>query len=265
VVKIEKSGGEHHSHAQATETMRRIVQALRADSLKCAEGALIGSEDQLLERHGVSRPTLRKAAALVAQEQLLQVRRGVAGGYIARRPTSRAVTHMAAIFLTTRQIDTDQIITSMNPIRSELARLAAKNLDAAARQGFLDFLDRDQQPSGESSEMLAFAKREREFGRVLGTASGNAVLSLFLEILYDLAANISRERDIYLNRPDRITAYRNQRRRLVEAILERDPGLAELLSHRLNELNRHWMMEDSGQEIYPDPTTDGHAEGQPSP
>jgi DNA-binding GntR family transcriptional regulator len=70
-------------------TLRQTVEALREESLRCAESELIGSEDDLLASHNVSRPTLRQAAALVAREQLLQVRRGVGGGYIARRPTEQ--------------------------------------------------------------------------------------------------------------------------------------------------------------------------------
>ena len=92
--------------------LRQAVEALREESLQCAEGELIGSEDDLLARHKVSRPTLRQAAALVASEQLLQVRRGVGGGYIARRPTGRAVTHMAAIFLRSRGASLDEISRS---------------------------------------------------------------------------------------------------------------------------------------------------------
>ncbi|HEX4180249.1 MAG TPA: hypothetical protein VHY32_05625, partial [Caulobacteraceae bacterium] len=121
-------------------TLRQTVEALREESLRCAEGERIGSEDELLARHRVSRPTLRQAAALVAQEQLLQVRRGARGGYLARRPTGRAVTHMAAIFLRTRGANLDEISQSMAPIRAELARLAAVNLDDTSREALQDFL-----------------------------------------------------------------------------------------------------------------------------
>lgn len=72
-----------------------IARALRNDALRKPEGSLIGSEEELVERYGVSRPTLRQAASLVAQEQLVHVRRGVGGGYFTRRPDSHSVAHMA--------------------------------------------------------------------------------------------------------------------------------------------------------------------------
>ena len=225
--------------------LRQTVEALRRDALKCPEGELIGSEDELLARHQVSRPTLRQAAALVAQEQLLQVRRGVKGGYIARRPTSRAVAHMAAIYLRTREASLDELGRSMGPIRAELARLAAANLDESSRQAFQDFLQREADPNVEGAGLRAFTKSEREFGNLLGAASRNHVLSLFLDILHDLAANIPPERDLFLGQPERVKAYRQQRARLIEAILDGDPNIAVLLSKRTSELNRLWMDEDA--------------------
>ena len=217
------------------------MEALRAESLKASEGELIGSEDELLARHKVSRPTLRQAGALVAQEQLLQVRRGVGGGYIARRPTGRAVSHMAAIFLTTRQTNLDEISHSMAPIRAELARLAATNIDDASREAFRDFLKREAEDSGQGGGFRAFARGEREFGQLIGAASRNSVLTLFLDILYDLAANIRPENDLLVGRPERIRAYRERRTRLIEAIIDGDPNVAELLAQRTSELNRQWL------------------------
>jgi len=227
-------------HPELSATLRQTVEALRAESLQVGEGERIGSEDELLARHGVSRPTLRQAGALVAQEQLLQVRRGVGGGYIARRPTGRAVSHMAAIVLTTRQTSMDEISHSMAPIRAELARLAATNIDDASREAFRGFLKREAEDSGQGG-FRAFARSEREFGQLIGAASQNSVLALFLDILYDLAANIPPEHDIFLGRPERVRAYRERRTRLIEAIINGDPNVAELLAQRTSELNRQWL------------------------
>jgi len=233
-------------HPELSATLRQVVEGLREQSLQCAEGEMLGSEDDLLARHGVSRPTLRQAAALVVQEQLLQVRRGVGGGYIARRPTSRAVAHMAAIFLRTRGTSLEELSRSMAPIRAELARMAATNLDETSRQAFQDFLRREAEAvNEEGGESRAIAKSEREFSQLLGAARGNRVLSLFLDILFDLAANIPPEHDIVRGRPDRLKDYRERRARLVEAILAGDPGVAGLLAYRMTELGQRWRDEDA--------------------
>lgn len=245
VAKIKVPGNDISWNSDTPSTLRNTVRILRSDSLKCAEGALMGSEDELLARYGISRPTLRKAAAMVAQEQLLRVRRGVGGGYIASRPTPRAVAHMAAIYLNSRNTNVDAILNSVNPIRAELSRLAAKNLDASTQQEFRDFLEADLVSRTASGEPFTFAKSEREFGRLLGIASGNLVLSLFLEILHDLSATIERKNDIFFDRPDRVAAYREQRRRLVQSIIDKEPDLAALLSHRISEVGRDWLLEDN--------------------
>lgn len=220
------------------------MRALRVDLLKCAEGTILGSEDELLARYGISRPTLRKAAAMVAQEQLLRVRRGAGGGYIATRPTPRVVAHMAAIYLNSRNTSVEALLSSVNPIRAELSRLAAKNLDSATQQQFRDFLDADHAARTATGEPFTFVKSEREFGRLLGIASGNLVLSLFLEIVQDLAGTLDRKNDIFYERPDRVAAYREQRRRLIQSIIDKEPDLAVLLSQRISAVGRQWLLDD---------------------
>lgn len=151
---------------------------------------LIGSEDALVARYAVSRPTLRQAAAMLVQEQLLVVKRGVGGGYFTRLPNSRAVTHMSAIYLRTHDATLEEVIRALRPIRIELARLASANRDAEALEGMRDFLERERVRDGETKEDLQyknFIKGEREFGEIIGTLSRNKVLSLFLVILYDYA------------------------------------------------------------------------------
>ena len=74
-----------------------IKEKIRTDLLSTVSEnghfeARLPTERELESRYGVSRPTLRQAAALVGQEQLLHVRRGVGGGYFARRPDTRAST-----------------------------------------------------------------------------------------------------------------------------------------------------------------------------
>jgi DNA-binding FadR family transcriptional regulator len=246
--------------AALSGTLRQTVEALRENSLRCAEGELIGSEGELIARLRVSRPTLRQAAALVAQEQLLQVRRGVGGGYLARRPTGRAVAHMAAIFLSTRDASLDEISESITPLRAELVRLAASNLDDTSRQAFRGFLQREAGAIAEGGGFRAFAKSERDFSEILGAASRNIVLSLFLNILNDLAARIRPEKDVFRGRPERISVYRERRARLTETILAGDSSVAVLLSHRISDLIQAWWAED-GQRAHPAPAELRHLTG----
>lgn len=67
------------------------VDMLRDEILQRDDGEWLGWEDDLVERLGVSRPTLRQAARLLEAEELLVVKRGTNGGLFARRPTTDTV------------------------------------------------------------------------------------------------------------------------------------------------------------------------------
>jgi len=229
---------------QLPTTLKQVVEGLRKESLDVAQGELLGSEDEVLARYGVARPTLRQAAAIVAQEQLLRVKRGVGGGYIAERPTTRTVAHIVALFLKTRKTKLDQIVSSMKPIRAELAALAATSLSERSRKAFVDFLDRDARVSSDNLNSRTLFRSQREFQEILGEASQNQVLALYLDILLDLATSLPPEHDVYLGRPERLHAFRRMRRRLVEAILDGDPEMARLCSHRTSEMSMRWTRSD---------------------
>lgn len=212
--------------------------------MACKEGELIGMEDELIERYGVSRPTLRQAAALVSQEQLVRVRRGVGGGYFSNRPTFTAVAHMAAIFLQSKRTRLPAILEAIEPVRIELARLATVNMDAKIRVQFAEFLAVDERRRGEGYTFRYFLWAERRFGELLGLASKNDVLHLFLEILLDLVATTAPEQDIFIHNSERVTQACLQRARIVSAILDGDPEMAMLEARRGAKRSSDWMLED---------------------
>jgi DNA-binding FadR family transcriptional regulator len=234
--------------------VRQVAKALRTEALNREEGELIGSEEELLARFGVSRPTLRQAAGLLTLEQLLIVKRGVGGGYIATRPSADAVTHVTAIYLQTRDTSMEEIINSSKPITIEMARLAAHSQNKDAIEELRQFVETEraaeEEQAGETKEPFSkadyreFLKTEREFGRILGNLSGNRVLTLFLDVVYDFCAGLRGEGDVFINRPERITLHRHQRLKLAEAILERDEELVIIAARRRSATIIEWFMED---------------------
>jgi DNA-binding FadR family transcriptional regulator len=226
-----------------TTAVARVVRRLRELALSTKAGELIGSEDHLVATYGVSRPTLRQAAALVGQEQLLSVRRGVGGGYFARRPDTRAVAHMAAIYLQARHTTLEEVIKAIEPIKIEMASLAATNRDPEMLSKWREFSerDRDQEREGGYREFLG---SEREYSRLLGVACGNNVLDLFVMTLYDFCASIRPEEDVYRDHPQRVHDYWLRRQALVSAIILGDREVAALTSSRCARIVTDWMVED---------------------
>jgi DNA-binding FadR family transcriptional regulator len=216
-------------------------------AMRRAEGTLVGSEDELMTRLGVSRPTLRQAAALVAQEHLIEIKRGVNGGYFASRPSSATVARIAAIYLEAHDANLHELVRAVEPIRHELARLAARNRDPEAMATLEDFLRNERELDQEgANDYRTFLKTERALGRLLGKLSSNCLLELFLNILYDLAARVGRPDDVYAHRPDRIEQYRLHRNQMVAAILSGDEEMASLATRRCSAIVVEWMQDDMG-------------------
>jgi DNA-binding GntR family transcriptional regulator len=83
---------------QAAAQLRELVRASEP-------GALLGSEDALVARLGVSRATVRQVARLLEREGVLKVRRGINGGYFASRPDLRSIESAVCSYL--ELLDTD--------------------------------------------------------------------------------------------------------------------------------------------------------------
>jgi GntR family transcriptional repressor for pyruvate dehydrogenase complex len=226
--------------------VRETANALRRDAIDRADGDLLGGEEELIRRYGVSRPTLRQAAALVAQEHLLTVKRGVGGGYFATRPDSRAVAHVAAVYLRSRKTRIAEVVRAMEPIRIELAKLAASATNPEVREELRLFLERDREISDDQLSYKDFLRAEREHRRLFGELSGNKVMALFLEILHDVSAQFDRTEEYFTNLPERICDYRSKRNRLTEAVLEGDVEMAVVASRRCALSAAEWMLEDLG-------------------
>jgi DNA-binding FadR family transcriptional regulator len=254
---MDKTGSQAAGLASKTEHPRRpsaVLEAadlLRRDAMAAQEGELLGAEDDLIRRYGVSRPTLRLAAALVAQEKLLRVKRGVGGGYFVTRPDSRVVAHMAAIYLRTRETRVSEVIRAVEPIRVELAKLAAASDNEAARDEMRRFVAREQEQLEKTDGEHVyrdFLRSEREFGHLLGEMAGNKVISLFQLILYNFSGMLGRNEDIYINRPHRVEEYRQMRSRLAEAVIAGDAEMAAIAAQRCAMKASEWLLEDLGSQ-----------------
>jgi len=223
--------------------LRRAAKALRALAMAADDGELLGSEDELIAQLGVSRPTLRLAAAQVAQEHLITIKRGVNGGYFARVPGSKPVSRVAALYLQRHGAKLGDIIEAIQPIRDALIRLAARKA-SAHKQILRDFIDEDSHTGG--IDYRYFLRSERQFANMLSEISGNRVLGLFLNIVYDVAEQLRRREEIYVTEPKRADQYRLQRRRMAEAVLEGDAEMAALASSRCAEIVKVWR-NDNGE------------------
>jgi GntR family transcriptional regulator, transcriptional repressor for pyruvate dehydrogenase complex len=158
------------------------VNALRDDILTRRDGERLGSEDDVLERLGISRPTLRQAARLLEAEELLVVRRGMNGGLFGRRPSSQAVARMASVYLRAEGTTVVDLARSWFLLLEQSARLAADNPDEAARLSLSKKVAELEETSATSGTPPG-SEVVHQFAFHLADASGSSTLRLFVRVL----------------------------------------------------------------------------------
>src|SRR5690349_22701945 len=86
------------------------------------EGESLGREPELVERFGVSRPSLREALRILEAEGLISVVRGVYGGVVVHEPDQRMTARTASLVLRARNVSLADVFEA----RAELEPLAVK-------------------------------------------------------------------------------------------------------------------------------------------
>src|SRR3954467_6676478 len=112
-------------------TAKREKPQLIADELRSlivsgelAEGDSLGHEPDLVERFGVSRPSLREALRILEAEGLISVIRGVRGGVVVHEPDERMTARTAALVLQARNVPLADVFEA----RGSIEPIAAKTI-----------------------------------------------------------------------------------------------------------------------------------------
>lgn len=231
---------------KSAPNLRQIVDALRDYVLPFDDGEFIGSENEMVEKFGVSRPTFRQAAKVIEQEQLLSIKRGVGGGFFARQPMPDAVAHVAAVYLYSRGATIFQAVEAGKALFTESAGLAARYRTPAIVSQFEEFLERQKKPDS-LAELRDFLVSEKDFFGLLGAAGGNPVIEVFSSAVVDFAATFM-ARSVYSGHPERIKEYQKLQAEMIQAIVDGDEELAKLMSARRSDLILVWMEEDEASQ-----------------
>jgi DNA-binding FadR family transcriptional regulator len=155
------------------------------------------AESALIERFGVSRPTLREAFRILESESLITVRRGAHGGARVNAPDGATAARYAALILEYRGATLRDIYDARSVIESPCAGLLARRRTAAD----LARLRAAAKDANEATDPLARIHLQTEFHALVVDLSGNTTLSMVSGMLRNIA--------------DRVTwdAVRNQRER----------------------------------------------------
>jgi DNA-binding FadR family transcriptional regulator len=172
--------------AKSREKPERIADELRSMIVtgKLRDGESLGRESDLVERFGVSRPSLREALRILEAEGLISVVRGVRGGVVVRQPDERITARNAALVLQFRNTTLADVHDARSIIEPATARMVATSKDRrAAAQELRRLIEAQEEVI---DDPLAFGKANAEFHERLIALAGNQTLEIVAEMLNEI-------------------------------------------------------------------------------
>jgi GntR family transcriptional regulator, transcriptional repressor for pyruvate dehydrogenase complex len=221
--------------AKRTNTRRREKPQQIADELRAlivagelAEGDSLGHEPDLVDRFGVSRPSLREALRILEAEGLVTVVRGVHGGVVVHEPDERMTARTAALVLQTRNVPLADVFEARSLLEPLAARAIATMRGRRPAVNELRRLIRDEVVAIEDPERFGVANAT--FHERLVSLAGNQTLSIVAEMLNEIVARavtaVSHAGDVVGSLATRRRGLRSQER-LLELLEEGDGVAAE--------------------------------------
>ena len=212
------------------EKPQQIADELRAliVSGELTEGESIGREPELVERFGVSRPSLREALRILEAEGLITVVRGVYGGVVVHEPNQRMTAKTATLVLRARNVSLADVFEARALIEPLAAKAIAAKRGRRTAVAELRRLIDDEEAS--KDDPGAFGVANVAFHERLVSLGGNQTLAIVTEMLDEIVVRAvtaaSQTGDVVGSRATRRRGLRSQRR-LLELIEAGDTSGAE--------------------------------------
>lgn len=224
--------------ASGKSTIDAAAAQLRTIVLADAPGMLLGSEDALLARLGVSRSTVRQVARLLEREGLLLVKRGINGGYYGARPSIGTIETTVSAYLETLDMDSQDLTTVASVLWVEVMRRAA----AAPKGSSLEMVEAMRRKIERLKPACSFSdisRLEQEFQR----AVFELVNSRYIELIFQINTAFAQRRFTPPSLMDDTEAHRafvqdwRQAKRLeLSAIEDGDAELAAMAARHMRNI-----------------------------
>jgi DNA-binding FadR family transcriptional regulator len=185
---------------------------------------ILGSEAQLLDRYGVSRPTLREAIRLLEHRQIVSMRRGPGGGLSVTAPDSSAVAGAAIAYLEFAHVNVQDLVESLTILQPMAAALAAMQIDE-------DGIVRLRRLVSTQDASAQWDQHNRFHGE-LAAMSRNPALELFIAVSTELISSYTSralaDRQLLAAEIERTKAdIARAQSRLAEAVIQGNAPMAE--------------------------------------
>lgn len=164
---------------------RQIIDEIAAAGWPIGE--VLGTEPELIERYGVSRPAFREAVRILEHLDSARMREGRGGGLVVTEPRPGPLTHAAAIYLRYRRVDIHDLYSARLSLEVDLVERATRAMDAD-REAALRAVLADE--LSEAPDDLLHHTSDLHLA--IARAADNEPLALFLHTAISLSDEYSR-------------------------------------------------------------------------
>ncbi|WP_099021547.1 FadR/GntR family transcriptional regulator [Mycolicibacterium palauense] len=166
------------SHLLAEDLRRQILSG------QLAPDQQLPPEADLTTRWQVSRETLREALRILESQQLIEIRRGRAGGAVVRTPGLEAVSRYVALLLQLRRTT----LADLEEARSVIEPPAAQQAAVLAEADDLDALVALHEAERAADGPLGFVAAMTAFDQAVTELSGNRTVAVIAGVFRDIHA-----------------------------------------------------------------------------
>jgi GntR family transcriptional repressor for pyruvate dehydrogenase complex len=209
----------------SSPTLDAVSAKLRDLVLAVDKGALLGSEDSLVDGLGASRSTLRQAARILEREGLLRVKRGLNGGYYGSRPDEKTIQTAVIAYLLTHDASHEDVSAVASVLWVEVLRRAATLNNRSARK-FAEGYRQQVLALDENATLQDVVQLEER----MRDATFELIESPYMQLLFRINATFRRNRfappPLDLKRPGFVERWREAKLMELGAIAEGDVQLA---------------------------------------
>ncbi|WP_067663261.1 FadR/GntR family transcriptional regulator [Nocardia miyunensis] len=226
----------------AAELRKQIIRG------ELPEGEALSSETELMNRFGVSRPTLREAYRVLESERLIVIRRGANGGARVQPPRREVAARYAGFILEYQGASVRDVYEARAALEvPSVGRLARgrSEADLILLTEALDRYDSEYDPQGS-------IRLHGEFHQLVVRLAGNETLTLLSEMVHHIieTANVTLRPNVGPSAERARRSTSRTHRKLVELLRDRDAGAAEELWHRhLGEAEGYVLGDDAAASV----------------
>ena len=161
----------------------RVATVLRRMLVRgeITEGTMLPPESELMERFGVSRPTLREAFRVLESESLIKVERGVRGGARVHRPRRETLARYAGLILEYEGVTLKDVYDARVTIETPMVVQLAKDQNEAVIAELEEIVNREAQLKGTEA-----IDARTDFHAAIARLSGNKTLQMINEMLHHI-------------------------------------------------------------------------------